>query len=156
MKKRLTALERDAMLRLNVALEILTTETGHLRSRLQGIPYAYRDIGCLKQKILRIVVALNDTIPDDQMKHWVKMLGTATYQVGTRQINERNKQEKEYGLWISIDTLKTLMAGLHDKCMVCDLDRGQRRACPLRKAIDSIPNDTPDREDGDCQYYTIL
>lgn len=156
MRKRLTASERDAMLRMNVALEILDVEAAKLKSRLKDVPYAARDIGMMKATIMKLITALNDTIPDDQILHWAKMLKNATYYVGVRDPNAKNRNEGEYGYWLSVKTIHTLLDGLHDKCMVCDLDKGQRRACPLRKAIDSIPNDTPDREDGDCHYYGVL
>ena len=156
MRKRLTASERDAMLRMNVALEILDIETEKLKGRLKDIPYAARDIGQMKHTIVKLIKALNDTIPDDQLMHWMRMLKNATYNVGVRDLNAKNSHEGEYGYWLSVKTINTLLDGLHDKCMVCDLDKAQRRACPLRKAIDSIPNDTPDRDDGDCHYYGVL
>ena len=156
MRKRMTASERDAMLRMNIVLEILDTETAKLEERLKGIPYAKRDIGMMKQKIYKLIGQLTDTIPDDQMFHWLRMLKTATYYVGARNPVKEAHNKSEYGYWLSVKTIEALLDGLHDKCMVCDLDRSQRRACPLRKAIDSIPNDTPERDDGDCPYYTIL
>lgn len=36
---------------------------------------------------------------------------------------------------------------------MCNLDKGQRRACALKKALDAVPNDIPDKMDGDCPYY---
>ena len=84
------------------------------------------------------------------------MLETASYYVGARRPAQGDKNESEYGYWLSVKTIRVLLDGLHEKCMMCNLDKAERRACPLRKAIDSIPNDTPDREDGDCHYYTII
>ena len=49
-----------------------------------------------------------------------------------------------------------LLAGCHDHCLMCHEDKAQRRACQLRRALDMIPNDTTDREDGDCPYYILL
>lgn len=156
MIKRLNASERDAILRMNVVLEILETETRKLDDRLKDIPYAKRDIGLMRKKIGSIIEGLTHTIPSDQLFHYVKMLETSSYYVGARNPVKEAHNKNEYGYWLSVNTINTLLDGLHDKCMVCDLDKGQRRACPLRKAIDSIPNDTPERDDGDCQYYTIL
>lgn len=156
MKKRLTASERDALLRMNVVLEILATEVPKLKGRMQDIPYAARDVGMMRAKIYKLVEALTDTVPDDQMYHWYQMMKTATYFVGARAPVQGNTNESQYGYWLSVKTIRTLLDGLHEKCMMCNLDKAERRACPLRKAIDSIPNDTPDREDGDCHYYTVL
>ena len=156
MIKRLNASERDAILRFNVVLEILETETRKLDDRLKDIPYAKRDIGMMRAKIGKLVNDLAATIPDDQRWHYVKMLETATYYVGAKNPVKEAHNKSEYGYWLPVNTIEALLDGCHDKCMVCDLDKGQRRACPLRKAIDSIPNDTPERDDGDCQYYTIL
>lgn len=156
MKKRLTASERDAILRMNVVLEILDTETRKLEGRMEGIKYAKRDIGMMRAKIGKLVHDLAATIPDDQRWHYVKMLETATYYVGAKNPVKEAHNKSEYGYWLPVKTIEALLDGCHDKCMVCDLDKSHRRACPLRKAIDSIPNDTPERDDGDCQYYTIL
>lgn len=66
------------------------------------------------------------------------------------------RDEKTYGMWIPYEVLNALLAGCHDHCMMCPGDLAQRRACKLRKALETIPSDTKDREDGDCPFYTLL
>ena len=156
MKKRMSATERDALLRMNVALEILATEPGNLTQRLAEIPYAKRDIALMRTKIYKLIEKLTETIPDDQMPHWVKQLEKTQYYVGVRNPADKNRIEKDYGLWLTFDTLYKLIAGCKDKCLMCMLDKAQRKACPLKKAIDAVPNDVPEKEDGDCPYYTAM
>lgn len=156
-KKRMTATEKEAMLRLNVALEILDAEPVKLRDRLKLAPYSARDLGLLKGTIHRLMEKLTHTIPEEQMRMWIRTLETASYTVGNRRpATGMLRDEKGYGLWVSFDTMHALLDGLHDRCLMCSLDGAERRACPLKKALDTIPNDAPGRSDGDCPYYTLI
>jgi hypothetical protein len=155
--RRMTATEKEAMLRLNVALEILDSEPVKLRARLAEVPYSGRDLGLLKGTIHRLMKKLTKTIPADQLPMWIRTLETACYTVGNRRpATGMGRDEKSYGIWVSFDTMRILLDGLHDRCLMCALDGTQRRACPLKKALDTIPNDAPRKDDGDCQYYTLI
>lgn len=155
--RRMTATEKEAMMRLNVALEILDSEPAKLRARLAEVPYSARDLGLLKGTIHRLMEKLTKTIPSDQLPMWIRTLETACYTVGNRRpATGMLRDEKSYGIWVSFETMHILFDGLHDRCLMCALDGAQRRMCPLKKALDTIPNDAPRRDDGDCQYYTLI
>jgi len=156
--KRLSASERDAMLRLAAATAIIGTEPDKLAKRLEiaDLPYIKRDIGMIRSKIQKILGELTKTIPENQLQSFKKMLHTATYSVGVQNPLKEFNNDKDYYIWLSYATVYELVAGCHNTCLMCDLDKQGRKSCPLRKTLDTIPNDTPDRPDGDCPYYGVV
>ena len=156
--KRLTANERDAMIRMCAAMAILGTEPEKLtqRFKIADLPYINRDIGMLRSVIAKIIEHLTKTIPAEQLQSWKKQVHNTTYNVGVTNFLKLQSNEKDYGIWLSFDTVYKLIAGCHDTCLMCSLDKVQRRSCPLKKALDTIPNDSQDRVDGDCQYYGLI
>ena len=154
--KRLTASEREALLRLNVAMEILILDIGALAERAKLIPYAKRDMAMMARKAEKLLGAFAKTIPDKQLMSYRRSLELVSYVVGVKKPGAQVRDEKNYGLWLPWEVLNALLAGCHDHCMMCAMDKAQRRACPLMKALDTIPNDSAEREDGDCPYYTLL
>ena len=66
-KKRLTASERESLIRLNVALEILANEPEHLAARANSVPGAKRDMAMMVAKIRKLLEGFTGTIPDDQL-----------------------------------------------------------------------------------------
>lgn len=156
-KKRLTASERDAVLRLCAAMAILGSEPDKIKQRLSDMPFAKRDVGLIRKNISKMIEHIVLSVPVSQLNSLKRDIHNTTYSVSPRKLSATDTaNEKNAFMSLSYDTIYTLLEGVHDKCLMCDLDKGQRRACKLRKAIDSIPNDTPDREDGDCHYYGIL
>lgn len=155
-KKRLTASERESMLRMNVVLEILSNEPGKLAARAAMIPGAKRDLAMIASRIHKIMDQFNGTIPEEQLKSYLRSLETATYVVGARRPGGTAQDLKDYGTWLPFEVLNTLIEGCHDHCMMCPGDKAQRRACKLKKALEIIPNDTPDRDDGDCPFYSYM
>lgn len=155
-KIRLTASERESLIRLNVAYEILDSEGEHLARRFGVIPGGRRDLGMLKAKIKKLMEQVVGTIPDDQLKSYVNSLKMASYTVGIRKPGHMERDEKTYGMWLPFEVINALLAGCHDHCMMCPADKAERRACKLRKALETVPNDTPDRDDDDCPFYTLM
>jgi hypothetical protein len=155
--KRMTASEREALMRLNVAFEIMALDVLEpLAERMKMIPGARRDLAMMSKRITKIIEAVPGTIPDNQLKTYLNNLKMVSYTVGVRSPGKLQRDEKNYGMWVSYETLTALLAGCHDHCLMCHEDKAQRRACELRRALDMIPSDTKDREDGDCPYYTLL
>lgn len=155
--KRMTASEREALMRLNVAFEIMALDVLEpLAERMKMIPGARRDLAMMAKRITKIIEAVPGTIPDNQLRTYLNNLKMVSYTIGVRNPGKLQRDEKNYGMWLSFETLTALLAGCHDHCLMCHEDKAQRRACALRQALDAIPNDTIDREDGDCPYYTLL
>ena len=155
-KKRLTASKRESLLRLNIALEILAGEPEHLAQRSAMVPGAKRDMAMMAAKIHKLLEGFTETIPDDQLMMYRRSLQMATFTIGIRRPGGTPRNEQDYGMWLPYWIINELLAGLHDKCLMCSLDKGQRRGCSLKKALDTIPNDAALPEDGDCAYYTLI
>lgn len=155
-KTRLTASDRESLIRLNIAYEILQTEGEHLSRRIRAIRGGPRDLGMLKAKIHKLMEKVIDTIPEDQLMTYIRALKMATYTVGIRRPGTMERNEKDYGMWLSYEVINAMLSGCHDHCMMCPEDKESRRMCELRKALTSIPNDTPQRSDDDCPFYTII
>jgi hypothetical protein len=108
------------------------------------------------KRITTIIEAVPATIPTEQLKTYLNNLKMVSYTIGVKRPGVMGRDEKNYGMWLPFEVLNALLAGCHDHCLMCPADKTERRKCPLRKALDTIPNDTEEREDGDCPYYTIL
>ena len=98
-KIRLTASDRESLIRLNVAFEILETEGKQLERRLQAIQGGKRDYGLLKSKINKLMENMTDTIPDDQLMTYVRSLQMASYTVGIKRPVTGGNRDKDYGIW---------------------------------------------------------
>lgn len=155
-KYRLTASEREALLRLNAAVDILLTEPEHLARRVNQLKHGRRDVAMLAAVTRKLIRGISETIPDEQLVSYLRNLGTASYLVGNKRPGALTRDEWTYGTWVEWGTINALLAGCHDKCTLCDLDAQARRSCPLRRALDSIPNEMADRESGDCPYYAVI
>ena len=154
-EKRLTASEREALARLHICWEILTRAPEWLGPRAAMVPGAKRDLAMMAAKINRLLEGMIDTIPTEQLMTVRRHLKMTSYTIGVRRPGPLQRDDREYGLWLPFEVLNALMAGCHDHCSLCDLDRSRRLACPLKKALDTIPNDGQDRP-GDCPYYTLM
>ena len=155
-KRRLTASERESLLRLNVALEILMREPDTLAARAALVPGAKRDLGLLRAKIKTLMEGFTHTIPTEQLISYRNTLRMTSYIIGARRPGSRGRDWTNYGLWLSYEEINGLLEGCHDKCLTCALDTVGRRKCPLRKTLDAIPNDVSERADGDCPYFAML
>ena len=153
---RLTASDRESLMRLNVAYEILLTEGAHLERRLRMIDGGMRDWGLLKKKINQLMEYMTATIPEDQMMTYLRSMQMTSYTIGIKRPGATIRNEKDFGMWLSYAVINRLLDGCHDHCMMCSEDKAKRRACELRKALDEIPNDAPERDDDDCPYYTLM
>lgn len=149
--KRMSASERETMLRVVTAMNILITEPEQLKSRMKDVPYYSRDVGMLRKKALTMIEKMTDTIPKEQMWQWYREVKSVSYTVGVPGVTSRNNEK--YGVWLPNNVINALLEGCKEQCLMCNLDKGQRRACALKKALDAVPNDVPDKMDGDCPYY---
>ena len=154
--KRLTASEREALLRLNVAMEIIILDLKCLDQRSKLVPYARRDLAMMARRAEKLLRGFAATIPEAQLMTYRRALEMVSYVVGVKRPGQAVRDEKNFGMWLPYEIINSLLAGCHDHCLMCPADKAERRACGLRKALETIPNDTEDREDGDCPFYTLL
>lgn len=154
--KRLTATERESLVRMNVALEILSVEPEILAQRSAMIPGAKRDLAMMRTKIGNLMGKYVLTIPPEQYRTYINSLKMASYAIGVKRPGGTARDDKNYGLWLPNEVINGLVEGCHDHCMMCSLDRAERNCCSFRKTLDAIPNDAPQRDDGDCPYYAVI
>ena len=154
--KRLTASEREALLRLNVAMEIIILDLKCLDQRSKLVPYARRDLAMMARRAEKLLRGFAATIPEAQLMTYRRALEMVSYVVGVKRPGQAVRDEKNFGMWLPYEIINALLAGCHDHCLMCHADKAARRACELRKALDVIPNDTTDRDDEDCPYYTLM
>ena len=151
----LTATERDALLHLNAALCILLDAPKALSARAKLVPCAPRDMAMMAKKIERLMEGFAQTIPDEQNRMYLNSLRMMSYTIGVKGPAGQGRRNDEYGTWISWNELNALLEGCHDHCLACSLDKYGAKKCPLRRALDVIPNDT-ERSDGACPYMTLI
>ena len=154
--KRLTASEREAMIRLNIAQDIMCTQPGVLRDRSRMIKYARRDFAMIAKRLDGLMERLADTVPTDQLKTYVNTHRMSSYTIGARRPGGQQRCDSEYGMWVSYEVLNALFEGCHDRCQVCMEDPSRRRKCRLRMALEAIPNDVRQHPNGDCPFYTVI
>lgn len=154
--RRLTASEREALVRMSVALEILHKETDTLRERTKLIPRAGFQLMGMRTALFNLMAKFAATIPDDQRRSYSITLDNTSYTIGMKCPTKLGRDEKQYGMWIPFETLRALLAGCEDHCLMCPDDVAKRRACKLRRAMEAIPNDAPPRDDGEYPFYTVM
>lgn len=157
-KRRVYASEYDALLKLRVAENVLrhVREQGLLAERIRLVPYGARDLGRLISGMERLLEQLLDTVPEHQRRTVSHNVNSASYTIGVRRPGGSPRNMDDYGMWISLRTLNEILEGLHDHCLMCSMDRGQQGSCRLRKVLDELPSDIPDKADGGCRYHGIV
>lgn len=156
-RKRLTATEREGLMRINLALSLLVTEEGNLKARNKLIRRGGSLLGAARGLLTKYVESFYPTVPADQLKSVYRAVKDTTYTVGVRCPATRDKKrDKEYGVVVPIGALNALFAACGDHCLMCMGNREEQGKCPLRKALDAIPNDVGDRSDGRCPYQGVL
>lgn len=155
--KRLTATEREALMRVNLALRFLQTEPADLTRRTAMVRRGSWYLGVGRGMLERYLQAVYRTIPPEQLRILERSIMETTITVGVRcQATRDRNRGTEYGVIVPIDTLNLLFTACMDHCLTCTGSPEEQRRCQLRKALDAIPNDVKDREDGGCPYRGLL
>lgn len=156
--KRLNATEREVLQRLYLALEFLTVDAKQIEPRAKMIPHGKAMLGGARGMIDKFIRGVMRTMPTEQLKALQRSLRETSYQVGVKcpatKINKR--REDEYGVVVSISAINELFAACADHCALCIATPAEAKACRLKKALDTIPNDSEDLPDGGCQYRDVL
>ena len=151
--KKVTAAERDALIRLNIAWLILSKEPEWLKERSRLVPFAARDLGMIKARIRKLLDAFEATVPDEQLKTYSNNLAMASYKIGVRRPGGEPRDDDNYGLWLSNRTIDGFQAMAHELCSMCVKNAAEQRVCFLRKTLDAVPNDALEHEGDGCPYY---
>lgn len=156
---RMTASERDGLQRMMVAMSILEDELGLLTRRTGLIKQGKSYVGMARAMVRKWYEAVLKTVPGEQLPAVQRTLLGTSYTIGvkcTATMNNEAKRHKEYAICVSQEAMRVILGAAREHCTMCGLDKEGQRRCELRKALDSLPNDSIDRDDGGCQYYEII
>lgn len=139
-KLRVRGAESEGFKRLHVASDILgeAITTFHDRSGL--IQYGRRDLALASKLVDRVFVRMLETVPQEQGPTLIHNSDNATYSIGVRRY-DRIRNDKDFGTWISWETLGILLDSVKEKCLLCDLNPQEQRQCPVAKALDTLAVD---------------
>lgn len=154
-KTKINATEREALMRINTALSLLMTEPESLKKRSKLIKRGASYLGAARGLLERYMHDVYETIPIVQLKTVMRSIQETTYTIGIRctaTMNNEAKRRKEYGVVLPLETLDALFFGCRDHCLTCGFDTEGEKRCPLRKALDEVPNDVPEEPGGGCPY----
>lgn len=156
-KRRLTADERYQMMSLGVAGQILANAVKRAEKRVRMVPGGWRDLKLVEAKLKTLLEKIMDTMPTEQIRAYAHSLHDADFTVGVRcrAVNNEALRESEHAMYVSLSSLSALGDAAQEKCMMCGLDKAGQAKCPLRKALDELPNNAGERFDGGCPYYGI-
>ena len=151
--KKLYADERESIMRLEMVENVLRKELPTLNERLGHVEGGRRDYALISKKCTQLKHKIMHTVPEYQIDGLKRNMASCSYAIGARMPGQIGKASYDtWGTWVSWGMLNEILDALHDHCMMCDKDLGDQGACPLRKALDELPNDVRERTDGGCQY----
>lgn len=156
--KRLTANERYQLMSLGVAAQILDNASKEIEPRVRMVKNGWRDLRLARAVINGLLDHVTDTLPTEQLRAYANALHDASFTVGVRcsAVNNETLREREHAMYVSLYALGQLGDTAREHCMMCGLDAGGRARCPLRKALDELPNNAPDGDSGGCPYYGVI
>lgn len=152
--ERLRGNESEALKRLQVAVEILDGTRPQLWDRLKGMQNGRRDMGNAVASLDRVFTGLLHTVPTEQLLTIRRNLASIGYTIGVRRPGGV-ENEKDFGMWLSWETINALLDASRERCIVCSLVVDEQRKCPLGKALDTLPADKDTTARG-CGWYGRL
>lgn len=153
-RTRMTASEREAIMRLAMITSMTHEIEEGLSRRGPGIRGLKRDLAMLRGKSAAMLERVLDTVPTEQLKSLERQIHSSSYVIGVRRPVENGRRDNvNYGIWISWEQLAVFVQAMDDHCLVCD-KRGQEiQQCELKKALDLLGVDSVSHEHG-CGYWT--
>lgn len=155
---RMSSHERYQLMALGVAHQILANAGKDTEKRLRMIPYGWRDLKLVTAVLDKLLTKIIKTMPQNQVRAYAHSLHDSSYTLGVKcsAVNNEKLRSDEYAVYVSLTSLYSLCGAAREKCMMCGLDKAGQAKCPLRKALDEIPNTAPDQSDGGCPYYSVI
>lgn len=155
---RLKGYELTALMRFHVALCLLKDHEAEFKKRAKmvkgGTWYLKTAAGLLD----KLIDAAYDTIPREQLQTIKHSIMETTYTVGVRckATHSDDKYRENYGAIVPYAVLDEIFTACEDHCALCIAGPAEAKGCALRKALDVIPNDAEDKDDGGCPYRAVL
>ena len=156
-QKRMTATEREALMRINLAEMLVRTEASNIENRTKLIPRGAWRLASAQSQLKRYVEDAFQTVPAEQCKSVWRTLQDTSYAVGVRCAATRDiKRDREYGVVVPIGALGVILAACGEHCLMCMGGSEEQHKCKLKKALDTIPNDVIGNDGGGCPYQREL
>lgn len=153
-RKRLSHEEWDAVIGLEAVHSVLVSKNTMpvLQKRIKEIKYGARDAAMLTNALGRLLKALYNNVPYEQLKSLSNNLAMSELHVGIK--TTRKHSMTDYGMLISWEQLEVLGTAAMEKCVVCNLSTQEQRQCPLKKILDEMPGAKYEHGKG-CGYYGL-
>ena len=156
-RKRLTALERDALMKINLALSIVCNREDDLQKRTAMIKRGGFYLASARTMLEKYIENIYCTIPTEQLIILQRSIQEMTCTIGVRCAATKNAHiERDFGVIVPLGVINTLFSACTDHCVTCLKTSEDQRRCELKKALDTVPNDAKDRDDGQCPYGSML
>lgn len=156
-KQRITATEREALMRLNLAYNFLLESPENLTRRTKMIDRGAFYLASARKMMEQYIKSAYRTIPTEQLKIIQRSIKETSYTVGVKCPATANARRfEEWGVIVPIAAINELFTACGDHCITCMGDTEAQAKCELRKALDMIPNDTEERSDGGCPYRALM
>ena len=156
-KKRLTASEIDSLYKLAAIISIYKDIYG-LQKRISAIPSAKKCLAGSKGMVKKLFEDVLETIPVEQLLTIDRNMDALRYCIGIKNITSTGlSEDREYGRWLSYESLGNITAGLKDHCMLCNKDTIAQRQCPIRKELDELPVKltVTEAQANNCRYMYV-
>ena len=155
--KRITATEREALMRINLALSILMNHRDEMAKRTAMIPRGAFYWASAQKMLEKYTEGCYRTIPAEQLMVLRRSIQEMTCHVGVRcPATMRVAKDTDWGVIVPLRVINTLFSACTDHCVTCLKTGEDQRRCELKKALDAVPNDAEDRKDGLCPYGAML
>lgn len=151
--KRIRGTESEGFKRLHVASDLLDGLKETFRERAGMVKNGRRDLATAFTLVNKVFMAMLETVPIEQLVTMQRNIASASYAVGVRRPGTTN--DKEYGMWVSWETINQLLEAARDRCLTCDLDTQGQRQCALAKALDTLPTEKDEGASG-CGWFGRL
>ena len=156
-RTRITASEREALMRINLGLNFLLEEPERLKRRTKLVRRGAFWLGAARSALERYMHGVYRTIPTEQLQIIRRSIMETGYTVGIKcRATADANRFSEWGVIVPIEVINTMFNACTDHCLTCMGDTEAQKKCKLRKALDILPNDTEERNDGTCPYRELM
>ena len=158
-RKRLTATEREWLVRMAIAEQIMDGVEPRVKTRIKMVHRGQLFINSARGLLKRFLRDVEATLNDSDRRVLARSFTDTSYTIGIRCTatkGNKTKLDNDYCIVVPIHAIHEPLDACHEHCITCFGSADEAKGCRLRKALDAIPNDTEDRDDGECPYKDAL
>lgn len=133
-RKRLTAEEQKQFVDLCAAQCVI--ESDPLKKRIQRIKQGPMMLGGIKSNLQRILTAVMDTMPYEQLVSYQKQMQHIAIYAGVKRIGNEDDWD---GRYLTFTQINALLEGCIDHCLMCDKEVATIKKCAIRKIMNTVP-----------------